>query len=47
MKSGKYALQPSVDRFPSDSEFIRRTALKEAERVIKNNKNQDGEYCEK
>lgn len=36
-----------LEAYASYSEFIRRTALKEAERVIKNNKNQDGEYCEK
>lgn len=32
-----------LEAYASYSEFIRRTALKEAERVIKNNKNQDGE----
>ena len=36
-----------LEAYASYSEFIRRTALKEAERVIKNKKNQDGEYCEK
>ena len=36
-----------LEAYASYSEFIRRTALKEAERVIKNNKNPDGEYCEK
>ena len=36
-----------LEAYASYSEFIRRTALKEAERVIKKNKNQDGEYCEK
>ena len=32
-----------LEAYASYSEFIRRTALKEAERVMKNNKSQDGE----
>lgn len=32
-----------LEAYASYSEFIRRTALTEAERVIKNNKDQDGE----
>lgn len=32
-----------IEAYASYSEFIRRTALKEAEKVIKNSKHQDGE----
>ena len=32
-----------IEAYASYSEFIRRTALKEAEKVIKNRKHQDGE----
>lgn len=32
-----------LEAYASYSEFIRRTALKEAERVLKNSKEQDGE----
>jgi len=32
-----------LEAYASYSEFIRRTALKEAEKVIRNNKEQDGE----
>ena len=32
-----------IEAYASYSEFIRRTALKEAEKVIKNSKPQDGE----
>lgn len=32
-----------LEAYASYSEFIRRTSLKEAEKVIKNNKEQDGE----
>ena len=32
-----------IEAYASYSEFIRRTALKESEKVIKNSKHQDGE----
>ena len=32
-----------IEAYASYSEFIRRTALKEAEKVIKNSKHQEGE----
>ena len=32
-----------IEAYASYSEFIRRTSLKEAEKVIKNSKHQDGE----
>ena len=32
-----------IEAYASYSEFIRRTALKEAEKLIKNSKHQDGE----
>ena len=32
-----------IEAYASYSEFIRRTALKEAEKVMKNSKHQDGE----
>ncbi len=39
----KFKLAAQLESYASYSEFIRRTSLKEAERVIRQNKTRDGE----